>query len=228
MANKRVTRKQLLKEPDEFITFSNRMIKLGVVYKNQLLLAGGVFCLAVLIFVGVQYASNRSQAKALALLDGAVTRYEQSVAQEGPLKALAAVETDFDAILKNYASNAGGKLARATYAQYRFAAGQADGAIMLYEQALDDFQEDPFYRSIIVSGLGYAWALKGDSQKSISYFEQVVASPAAAAKSDALFNLGLLYEQAGQRDKSIAAFKRIQDEFPTSPYAELAGGKANL
>ena len=228
MAKKRVTRKQLLKEPDEFITFSNRMIKLGVAYKKQLMVAAGVFCASVLVFVGVQYVSGRSQVKALSLLENAVARYGQAVAQKGPLEAVEEVEKDFELILKKYSSNAGGRLARVTFAQYNFAAGRPDRAIALYEKALDDFNEAPFYKAIIVSGLGYAHALKGDPQKAISYFEQVVSGPEAGSKSDALFNLGLLYGQTGQKAKSIESFKRIKDEYPESFYSGLAGGKASI
>ena len=131
-------------------------------------------------------------------------------------------------ILKKYGSNAGGRLARVTFAQYKFAAGQADRAITLYETALSDFDEDSLYRNIILSGLGYAHVLKGDVHKAIPYFEQVVSGSAAGLKGDALFNLGLLYDQAGQKDKSTESFKRLKDEYPESFYAEMAGGKASL
>ena len=228
MAKKRVTRKQLLKGPDEFITFSNRMIKLGVAYKKQLMIGAGVFCAAVLIFVGLQYVSGRSQAKALSLLENAVARYGQAIASKGPLKAVEEVEKEFELILKKYASNAGGRLARVTFAQYNFAAGRPERAIALYEEALDDFNEAPFYKAIIESGLGYAYALKGDPRKAISYFEQVVSGPEAGPISDALFNLGLLYSQTEQKDKSIGSFRRIKDEYPESFYSELAARKANI
>ena len=228
MTKKRVTRKQLLKEPDEFITFSNRMIKFGVAYKQQLMIGVGVFCAAVLIFVGMQYVFGRSQAKAFSLLENAIAGYDRALAQNGPEKALDVVAADFDLILKKYGSNAGGRLARVTFAQYYYAAGQPDRAITLYETALADFNEDPVYRAMIVGGLGYAYTLKGDLQKAISNFEQVVSGSAAGLKGDALFNLGLLYAQTGQKDKSIESFKRISEEYPASFYAEMAGGKANL
>ena len=228
MAKKRVTRKQLLKEPDEFITFSNRMIKLGVAYKKQLMLSAGVFCAAVLIFVGMQYVSSRSRAKAFSLLDNAVYKYDQMVVQKGPQKAFEEVKDDLELVLKKYSGNAGGRLARVTFAQYNFAAGRFDRAIGLYEKALGDFDNDPFYKAILVSGLGYTYALKGDFEKAISFFEQVVSGPEEGLRSDALFNLGLLYEQTGQKSKSIGAFRRIKEEYPGSFYSELAGGKANI
>ena len=228
MAKKRVTRKQLLKEPDEFITFSNRMIKFGVAYKQQLLIGVGVFCTAVLVFVGMQYVSGRSQTKAFNLLENAVAQYRQSHAQNGPEKALEAVAADFELILKKYGSNAGGRLARVTFAQYNYAAGRPDRAIALYETALSDFDEDSLYRAMIVSSLGYAYTLKGDLQKAISYFEQVVSGAATGLQGDALYNLGLLYAQTGQKAKSSEAFRRISDEYPESFYAEMAGQKAKL
>ena len=229
MTKKRVTRKQLLKEPDEFITYSNRMIRLGVAYKQQLMIAAGVFCAVVLVYVGLQYVSERSRAKAFSLLGNAVARYDRAFAQQGAEKALAEVEADFELILDKYGSNAGGRLARVSFAQYNYAAGRSDRAIALYDAALDDFGEEPLYRAIIVSGLGYAYTLKGDLAEAIAYFEQVAsAAPVAGLKSDALFNLGMLYMRTGQKAKSMASFKRVKDEFPESIYAEMAGGKANL
>ena len=228
MTKKRVTRKQLVKEPDEFITFSNRMIKFGVAYKQQLMIGVGVFCAAVLIFVGMQYVSGRSQARAFSLLENAIARYDQALAQNGPEKALAAVAADFELVLKKYGSNAGGQMARVTFAQYNYAAGQPDQAIRLYDTARSDFSDDPLCRAMIVIGLGYAYSLKGDLQKAISCFEQVVSGTVAGFKGDALFNLGLLYAQTGQKAKSIESFKRISDEYPESFYAEMAGGKVSL
>jgi len=228
MAKKRVTRKQLLKEPDEFITFSNRMIRLGVAYKQHLMIAAGLFCAVVLIYVGMQYVSARSRTKALNLLENAVARYNRELAQSGTAKALAEVEGDFELILGKYGSNAGGRLARLTFAQYHYAAGGAERAIALYQAALADFEEDPLYRSLALSGLGYAYALKGDGARAISYFEQVVSGAAAGLKGDALFNLGLLYAQSGQNGKSRESFQRIKEEHPESIYAEMAGEKAKL
>ncbi len=228
MTKKRVTRKQLLKEPDEFITFSNRMIKFGVAYKQQLMIAVGVFCAAVLVFVGMQYVSGRSQARAFNLLENAIAKYDRAFVKDGPEKALEAVAADFELILKKYGSNAGGQLARVTFAQYNYAAGMSDRAIRLYGTALADFNDDPLYRAMIVSGLGYAYTLKGDLQKAISNFELVVSGSVSGFKSDALFNLGLLYAQTGQKVKSVESFKRISDEYPESFYAKMAGGRANL
>jgi len=228
MTKKRVTRKQLLKEPDEFITFSNRMIRLGVAYRQHLIIAVGVFCTAVLVYVGMQYVSARSRDKAFNLLENAVARYDREFAQNGPAKALAAVEGDFELILKKYGSNAGGQMARLTFAQYHFAAGGAERAIELYNAALADFEGDPLYRSLVLSGLGYAHSLKGDGPTAISYFEQVVSGTVAGLKGDALFNLGLLYARTGQYDKSKASFQRIKEEHPESFYAEMAGEKAKL
>ena len=228
MAKKRVTRKQLLKEPDEFITFSNRMIRLGVEYKQHLMIAAGLFCAVVLIYVGMQYVSARSRAKAFNLLENAVARYDRELAQGSPAQALAAVEGEFELILDKYGSNAGGRLARLTFAQYHFAAGQAEQSIDLYQVVLADFQDDPLYQSLALSGLGYAYALEGNVPQAISYFEQVVSGTAAGLKGDALFNLGLLYAQSGQNDKSKESFQRIKEEHPESFYAEMAGERAKL
>ena len=53
MAKKRKkTRKELLKEPDEFITLSSKLIGFGVEHKNQLIYGLGIIVALALIVSG--------------------------------------------------------------------------------------------------------------------------------------------------------------------------------
>ena len=54
------TRKELLKEPDEFITISGKLIGFMVAYKNQLTYALGIIVALALIFSGYRFFSIRS------------------------------------------------------------------------------------------------------------------------------------------------------------------------
>ena len=225
MAKKKVTRKQLLKQPDEFISFSNRIIGLGVEYKQSLMISMGVLCVMILVYVGIQFVSQRSRAQAFTLLGDAVTRYELENIKNGPEKAYAAVDAELELLLRKYGSNAVGRLARVTFAQYNYAAGHLDRAIALYDEARADFDMDSLYRGLIDSGLGYAYTARGDLHKAIVHFEQVAFGPVIGLQSDALFNLGLLYDRTGQLAKSAAAFKQIKEEHAASFYAKIANEK---
>ena len=57
------TRKQLLKEPDEFITLSSKVIKTAIEYKTQIAWALGVTLAIAVIISGLRFFSTRSEQK---------------------------------------------------------------------------------------------------------------------------------------------------------------------
>jgi tetratricopeptide (TPR) repeat protein len=218
---KKVTRKQLLKEPDEFLTFSAKLFNTIVKYKIQVLGAMGGVILIVLGISGFSYYAHRQASAAEAQLQESWSRYETLRDEKGPLEAYQAVGPEFDKILINYGGQPGGKAARVILANICYNGGDPDKAIALYEIALEDFV-DPFYRGQILNGLGYAHEAKNELEKAAEYFETTAAGSNAALKGEALFNLGRLYGTLGNTEKSMVAYQRILSEYPDSLYADLA------
>jgi len=123
MAAKKVTRKQLLKEPDEFITFSAQLIQFAVKYKIQFFVGIGVGCAVLILVSGFFYFSKKSDEKAFSLMQQGIMRYKTLSQTIGPAKAYQEVDKDFEFILKKYSSKDGGKLARVSYADICYRAG---------------------------------------------------------------------------------------------------------
>ena len=68
MAKKRVTRKQLLKEPDEFMTFTGKLIQFGRKYDKQLTYAACAFFIIIIGLTAFRFFSNRAENTASDLL----------------------------------------------------------------------------------------------------------------------------------------------------------------
>ena len=81
------TRKELLKEPDEFMTISGKFIGFIVEYKNQVTYALGIIVALALIFSGYRFFSIRSENKASALLGQGLAKYEKLKNDKQPVKA---------------------------------------------------------------------------------------------------------------------------------------------
>lgn len=222
---KKVTRKQLLKEPDEFITFTSKAIRFAMDYKYQL--TGGLAGLVILILIGagIRYFSIKAENTAFTLLSQSQIKYEALLKQNGPQKALTEVAADFEGILKKYSTKKGGRLARVIYASICYKAGNLDQAIALYNESLKDFKSNPFLKNLILSGLGYAHEEKKDLESATKYFNMIVAGPDPVMKSEALYHLGRLYDAKGDRDKSIEAYKQLLDRHADSIYTELVKEK---
>lgn len=217
---KKISRKKLLKEPDEFLTFSAKLFQYTVEHKYQLLAALGSIVAVVLIVTGVRYYTLRRSQEAFALLEKSRARYEKLLGEKDAQAAYEEVKSDFEQILDKYGNKAGGKLARVMFADICYRAGNPDQAILLYEKALTDFQ-DPFIRNAIFSGLAYAYEKKQAYEKAAEYFEKVAASSDPVLKGQALFNIGRLYAALGDHEKSQTAYQQLVAEQPDSIYIDL-------
>jgi tetratricopeptide (TPR) repeat protein len=218
---KRVTRKQLLKEPDNFISFTGKMIQFGKKYHRHMASAVGVLIIALLTFSAVRYFSEKAETTSFALLQKATVKYQTAMKENAPEKAFEAVKTDFQLILDNYAGKMGGKLARLQFANICFQAGGYDTAIDLYDQSLAYFSDDSLYRTLILNNLGHAHAKMKNYQTAINYFEMILALEQSPLTDEALFNLGGLYANTGSSEKSVASYNRLLSDHTDSNYAGL-------
>lgn len=219
---KRVTRKQLLKEPDEFITTTGRIIRWARQYTRQVAYIAGACLLLLVVIAGYQYFSNRAENKAFLMLDQAVGKYEDQKAGMDALVAYENSREDFEYIIKKYDHTKGGKLATVVFAGMSCDAGEAEKAIQLYEAALDSFKGDTTYQNILWSGLGYAYEKKKDVRMAVSFFEKIAGGDDPVAKDVALFNMGRLYHELGDTVRSRQAYERLVAEHMDSMYYQLA------
>ena len=218
---KRVTRKELLKKPDEFITFSGKLIQFISTHKSKL--SVGLACLfsILLIVSGIRLLSNRQENKAFEALEAGVAGYNALIQTKGPREAYLGTEKDFQNILKKYSRKKGGMLARVFFANICYDGGQFDRAIGLYKQSLEDFTDNPSIKNLILYGLGYAHEGKNESRAAVKYFEMIATGDDPVMKEDAYFNLGRLYHDLGNGSKSKAYFEKIVSDYTGSLYLEL-------
>ena len=100
MAKKRKTRKQMLKQPDEFISFSSKLLEFIIKYKIRIFYVLGITILFVIIGSGIRYFSNQAENKAFTLLENGMQKYDFVAKADGPEKAFQSVGQDFDFIIK--------------------------------------------------------------------------------------------------------------------------------
>lgn len=225
MPKKKIPRKELLKTEDEFITFGTRVLQFILTHKIRIaFVLGGLFIMAI-AFSGFRYVAVKGENRAQALMDRSLAKYRTNLDKNGPVQAYQAVQGDFEQLLDKYSGKKSAKLARLTFANICLKAGEYDRAIRLYQPARDDFESDPTLKDLVVNGLAYSFAGKKDYVSAVKYFEEVVSSPAAIMKDEALFNLGRMYAALGNIEKSREAFSKIVDEYKGSIYFSLAEEK---
>lgn len=222
MAKKKITRKELLNEPDEFITFSSKLLNLATKYQTQLLYFVGAVALIAFIFSGYGYFYRKSESKAYSMIENSMREYEISLKKNGPEEAMNEVKPGFMNIIDKYSGNSGGKIAKLEFANICYNAGDMDTAIDLYGKALLDFSDNRFIKCEILNSLGYAYEEKNDFKSAVNYFEKIVSEPDNYLKDEAYFNLGRLFAMMGDEKKSKEAYKKICSDFADSFYFNIA------
>ena len=221
MAAKYKTRKELLKKPDEFITFTGKVIAIGRDYQNHISYTLLAIAALGLIFLGYRYFAQRAEIKAFSILQQTQSEYQAAKAASSAPEAYAKVSQAFQGIIKKYGGNAGGKLARVIFANISYDAGQYDKAIELYKQSLGDFKDDTAVYNLILNSLGYAYQQMDDPQNAAVYFERAATQPDSLVREDALLNLGWIYQKLGQSAKSQQTLQTILDDYPNSIYFDM-------
>ncbi|MEA3231650.1 MAG: tetratricopeptide repeat protein [Thermodesulfobacteriota bacterium] len=225
MVGKKIKRKQL-KQPDEFITFSGKVIQWSQKYGRQISYAAIALVGIVLASIGYRYFDNRSELKAFTLLSRANANYAVQMQKTGTQeKAYEAVKADYQDILDNYSGKNAGKVARKTLADICFNAGRYDQAINLYERSLKDFEKDPFYHTLILSDIALAQEANSNDEAAIKYFEMVANTPDPPAMDQALFHLAGLYEKVGKPEKAREFYEKIITEHIGSIYIDIVKEK---
>ena len=222
MAKKRKkTRKQLLNEPDEFITFSSKMIKFAIKYQTHLTWALGITLAFVVIISGLRFFSIRSENKASLLLDQNISEYAKIKAEKKPVEVYDAVSGNFQSLINNYGSKESGKLARLMFANICYDAGKYKQAIELYKTSLTDYKDHPMISDQVLVSLGYASEQSENFTAAVEYFEQISSKTDGSMRGEALYHLGRLYDKLGQNSKSVEAYNKILSDHPDFIYIEL-------
>ncbi len=227
MAARKVNRKRLLKEPDEFLTFSARMIEFF--QQNRKAVVGGVLAalLVLVASIGLMTYLKRQAEAAFDLLAKIERNYAASRAKADAKEALATVEQDLKRLVKEHGGRTAGRLGTYLYGAWLLEAGRTEPAIEKYQQVLKDLERYPGFRQIILSGLGHAWEQEQQWDKALSFYKKVKEADTWLMDDMALFQMGRLYEQIGKKEEGRKAFRQLVQEYPDSLYAGPAREKTS-
>jgi tetratricopeptide (TPR) repeat protein len=191
----KLTRKQLLKEPDQFITTTGRMIRWARSHRRSLVWGTGAFLALVVALVGYAALSERLEQRAHDRFRELSERYSAKLESDGPRAAFEDVKEDFESALDSYGGKDAAVPARFAFADICMEAREPELALRHLRQSLKDFEEDPFYRYLVLDKMGHAYLALEAYPRAIEVFEQVAARKDFFLQDEALFLLGGIYEE---------------------------------
>lgn len=226
MAAKKLTRKQLLKEPDEFLTTSGRFFMFIVERKWHFLGLVGIIVLVAAIASGIHFVSQRSQSNAFASLAEIQATYQNELSKGDPGTAYANTQASFEALLDKYTGRQAGKIGRLVYANAAFSGGDFAKAIELFEIGLGDWSEESTNYNLALYGLGHAHKSAGNLDAALDFFSKLANGSLSVLKPEAYFYLAQIYEQKADATAQQEALRKIVSDYPDFIFVDMV--KAQL
>ena len=226
MAKKRVTRKELLKKEDEFVSLSSRAVQYVSAHLKQIQYLTFSILIIILIVLGISLYLRHLNKKALAAYNRAYRSLVSDSSPEATEDTMERSVEEFDKLIRKYGRTKMATLAIPQLAYLEYDQGNYDQAISLYQMYLKREKSDSIYASMAHFGLAAVYEAKGDYHSAISHLKKIVEEGHDFLREEALFSLGRVYALSGQREMSRETFKDFIDQFTESPLLPLA--KANL
>ena len=225
MAEKRITRKELLKSPDEFLTLTERTVNFIRTHSKQFYIVLTVLvCLLVVGILGNLYLSHRE--------NQALTAYSKALdsldlrGPSTPEQKNNAVQA-FEKVRKDYPSSSAAHTSLLNLGQLYYELGQYDQSIEAYQTfliVLDPWEEA--IKPIAQDSLADVFEAHGKLELAAHVWETLLEASGGMLKDQAYRGLGRVYQSLGNLEKAKQAYTNYLTEFPDS--VDAAQVKAQL
>ncbi|MFO8163218.1 MAG: tetratricopeptide repeat protein [Thermodesulfobacteriota bacterium] len=226
MAKKKITRKELLKKDDEFISLSNRFFQYVSTHTKQLQYLIISLMIIIAIVVGISLYFKQLNKKALAAYNLAYSNLVSDSSSDKKEDAINKSIEELDRLIRKYGWTKMSTLAIPQLAYIKFGQGNYDEAISLYQTYLKKTKSTSIYHSMAHFGLAAAYEAKSEHQSAIKHLKKILDDKNDFLKEEAMFSLGRVYALNSQKKLSEETFKEFANQFRESPLLPLA--RANI
>jgi tetratricopeptide (TPR) repeat protein len=207
---KKISRKELLKKPDEFITLSTRIVNLITANLQKTILIGSGGVLLAAAYFGYSAYQNR----------------QERLAHEKYFSVieLPDIETrikKLEEIGKEFSGTKGGFDAQVATGHLYYQKKDFPKAVAAYQGALNKGNFPPAFRPLIQESLAYALEQKGDLQQAAATFSEIAQGKENFLKEDVLLSLARVYEKLNKSQEAKSTYQTFLKSFPKSIYAPL-------
>ncbi len=219
---KKVSRKELLKEQDEFTSLSARAI-LYFRENQKIFKVLGVIILAVVVaYMGYNAYFRLQNKRAQEAYNRAYYALAGQEAAEETREDDTSPETYFKEVVEDFGMSRLKSLASAELAYLKFRENAFDEALSHYQAFLQAIPEDSTYEPMARLALASCFEAKGEWTAGIDSLNALLSGPDDFFKEQALLNLARLYRRADREDKARETLKTYVETFGDSPFLSLA------
>jgi len=218
MGGRRKIIKKKLKEPDEFISFSEQAF---IFVKGHLrtIATGGIILLLILLSVFLfQKWEEKKEGDAYQKFDSAMEIYVtlNSPNREASISEYKNLLDKFDEVIKEFPRTSSGKFSLLYTGNIHLHLGEFDEAIKAYQAFLQKAGNEKLYLYFGTDGLGYAYEGKKDYGKALEAYQKILEMGKDFQFAGTYLNVGRCYEKLGKKKEALENYKSFLEISPKS------------
>jgi len=211
MPGKRKITKKKLKEPDEFITLSQRVFLFITGHLKKVVTGGIVFLAILLLIIFFQMWEKQKEGEAFRDFSLAMEIYQR--AGSGSPEKLPMQNKDvlakFDEVITKFPRTSSGKLSLLYKGNVYLRLGEFEEAAKAYQTFLEKAGKERIYRLFAMEGLGFAYQGKRDYENAVRTYQKILEMGDSAQMVDAYLNMGFCYETLGKNKEALENYKQF-------------------
>jgi tetratricopeptide (TPR) repeat protein len=219
LAKRKIRRKEL-KKPDEFITFSSRII--SWCQDNVRIVVGVLASVAVLILItsAVFLFKARRETKARDLYEEALSLYQVESSTNAGAANYSMATAKLEEVKQRYHSTRVAINALMDMGNIYFQEGDYEKAIICYTDFLQRTDAShPLYEQALES-LGETYEAKGSWQEAVEVYQRLASEGTPVYQAQAQLYLGRVYEAMGDQQKAMTHYDNYLNDSPALIFGE--------
>ncbi len=222
-----------LRQPDEFITFTQRALD-WIVTNKMMLIAGGTLVIAiVLAFFGWRwYVESATQKASAAFVQARQIMQARVVPQEGAEETsladgtyaseddkLRAALASLESVKKEFSSSATATLATYFIGECHWKLGEYDKAVAAFEEYLRSAGPSGELSAFAVEGIGATLEDQGKFEEAKQQYRRLTEEPFVSQRARGQYHLARMEQKLGNAEQAATMFKELMRDFPDTAYA---------
>ena len=223
---KKISRKELLKETDEFLTLSNRAVNFFNAHLRGLKYCGIAIAVIVAGYLAMYGYMRQINKNGQEVYNMAYDTLTDNLDPDVTPDKLKKAEELFERVIDEYGRSKAARLALPQVGHVKFAEKKYDDAILFYDRFAAEVAGEKEYETLTSLALAGCYEAKGNVKKAILLLSSIVDAPDNLFRETAMLSLERVYRIDNQPEKANGILKKFVQEYKTSPFLPMV--KARL